>query len=85
MPEASHTATVLLSSLVANMMSEGSRHIAANSTGTRKVVIRKLFFFTRLRYSRLMIIPIILEFIYAPSPSVTSLMKMSFILGISSL
>ena len=84
MPERSTTATVLVSSLELSISSIGTTQRAAIRTGTTKVVTRKLFFLTRVRYSRRMIIPIVCRFIVY-LPSVTSLMKMSFILGISSL
>ena len=71
-------------SFAKNMMTLGSMQIAANIIGTRKVVMRKDFFFTLVVYSRDMMIPIFLIFI-AYSSSVTSLMNMSFILGTSSL
>ena len=57
----------------------------ATRMGTRSVVQIKLFFLTLLRYSRLMTMPIVLKFMAYSSPSVTSLMKMSFMRGISSL
>ena len=83
-PDWSMTATFLSVSLAMNMMTLGSMHIAAKSTGTMKVVRRNDFFFTRVRYSRDMMIFMFLSFI-AYSSSVTSLMNMSFILGTSSL
>ena len=62
----------------------GSTHTAARSTGTMNVVRRNDFFFTRTRYSRDMMVLMFLSFI-AYASSVTSLMKISFILGTSSL
>ena len=52
--------------------------------GTMREVMRNDFFLTFVVYSREITVLIILKFIYLPSP-VTSLIKMSFILGMSSL
>ena len=84
MPERSMTPTCLASSLAPSMMTEGRMAMPANSTGARKVISRKLFFLTLLRYSRWIIMPNFLKFI-PYSSSVTSLIKMSFMRGISSL
>ena len=84
MPDWSITATCFPFSSDMNMITLGRIHMAAKKIGTRKVVRRKDFFFTRVRYSREMIVPIFLNFM-AYSSSVTSLMKISFIRGTSSL
>ena len=84
MPERSMTPTCLASSLAPSIMRDGRMAMPANSTGARKVMRRKLFFLTLLRYSRWMMMPNFLKFIRYSS-SVTSLMKMSFMRGISSL
>ena len=71
-------------SLAITIMTLGRMHTAAKKIGTRNVVRRNDFFFTRVRYSREMMVDMFLSFI-CYTPSVTSLMNISFILGTSSL
>ena len=89
MPDLSTTAIFFASSFAIVIMSVGRVQSTTKRSGTRKVVIMNDFFFTRVRYSRLMMIFTVCRFILLSSndysPSVTSLMKMSFILGRSSL
>ena len=66
MPERSTTAMVLVFSLVVIMTAMTPMVRPATRMGTRKVVIRKLFFLTLLRYSRLMIMPMVFRFISRP-------------------
>ncbi|CDC63699.1 unknown [Bacteroides sp. CAG:770] len=61
-PDSSTTAIFLDSSLAITIMIDGREHNTAKSIGTRKVVIRNDFFFTRVRYSRLMMIFTICRF-----------------------
>ena len=85
MPEASDTAMVLVLSFVLITAYMMPMVRPAIRIGTRNVVQMKLFFLTLLKYSRRMTMPIVFRFIAYSSPSVTSLMKMSFMRGISSL
>ena len=89
MPDLSTTAIFFASSFAIVIMRVGRVQSTTKRSGTRKVVIMNDFFFTRVRYSRLMMIFTVCRFILLSSndysPSVTSLMKMSFILGRSSL
>ena len=63
MPELSTTAMVFPESFAIIMMTLGRMHIAAKKIGTRKVVRRNDFFFTRVRYSLAMIVFMFLSFI----------------------
>ena len=65
-PDLSTTEIFLAASLVFIIISAGRKHSAAKRTGVMKVIRRKLFFLTRVMYSRLITRRIVLKFILNP-------------------